>query len=202
MSMDKTICIFGASSTWGAWDYEKSGWANRLRLFLDSENYDIFTYTLGVSGDTTNELLKRVDIEAEARQPTLIIFSIGDNDSIYVKSQNKQMVSLQQFEKNLQKLIDKAKKFTKVIIFIGCKKVDEPKATPIPWATDYHYTNQNLSLYNQKIKDVSIKNKIHYLEIFDLMKNEDFEDGLHPNSRGHQKLFLKVKDFLLDKKLF
>ncbi|MDP4039973.1 MAG: GDSL-type esterase/lipase family protein [Candidatus Pacearchaeota archaeon] len=199
--MDKTICIFGASSVWGAWDYEKSGWANRLRLFLDSENYDIFTYTLGVSGDTTNELLKRFDIEAEARQPTLIIFSIGDNDSIYVKSQNKQMVSPQQFEKNLQKLIDKAKKFTDVIIFIGCKKVDEPKTTPIPWATDYHYTNQNLSLYNQKIKDISNKNKIHYLEISDLIKNEDFEDGLHLNSKGHQKLFLKIKDFLLDKKL-
>ncbi len=199
--MDKTICIFGASSTWGAWDYEKSGWANRLRLFLDSENYDIFTYNLGVSGDTTNELLKRFDVEAEARQPTLIIFSIGDNDSIYIKSQNKQMVSLQQFEKNLQKLIDKAKKFTNIIIFLGCKKVDELKTTPIPWGTDYYYTNKNLSLYNQKIKEVSNKNKVHYLEIFDLLKNEDFEDGLHPNPQGHQKLFLKVKEFLLDKKL-
>ena len=199
--MDKTICIFGASSTWGAWDYEKSGWANRLRLFLDSENYDIFTYNLGVAGDTTNELLKRFDVEAEARQPTLIIFSIGDNDSIYVKSQNKQMVSLQQFEKNLQKLTDKAKKFTDVIIFISCKKVDEPKTKPIPWATDYHYTNQNLKSYNQKIKDIAEKNKCYFLEIFDLLENEDFEDGLHPNSKGHQKLFLQVKDFLLDKKL-
>lgn len=201
MNMDKTICIFGASSTWGAGDYEKLGWANRLRLFLDSENYGIFTYNLGVSGDTTNELLKRFDVEAEARQPTLIIFSIEDNDSIYIKSQNKQMVSLQQFEKNLQKLIDKAKKFTEFIIFLSCKKVDETKTKPIPWEIDYYYTNQNLNLYNQQIREVANKNKVHYLELFNLLKNEDFEDGLHPNSKGHQKLFLKVKDFLLDKKL-
>jgi len=199
--MNKIICIFGASSTWGAWDYEKSGWANRLRLFLDSENYDIFTYVLGVSGDTTEELLKRFDVEAEARQPASIIFSIGDNDSIFIKSQNKQMVSLQKFENNLQKLVDKAKKFTSVIIFVGCKKVDESKTAPIPWETDYYYTNQNLNLYNQKIKEIAKKNNCGYLEIFGLLKNEDFEDGLHPNSKGHQKIFLKVKDFLIDKKL-
>ena len=199
--MKQTICIFGSSSTWGAWDYEKAGWANRLRLFIDSKNHNVLTYNLGVSGDTTNELLKRFDIEAEARQPTIIIFSIGDNDSIFIKSQNKQIVSLQQFEKNLQKLIEKAEKFTDIMIFVGCKKVDELKTTPIPWETDYYYTNQNLILYNKKIKEVVEKNKVYYLEIFDLLKNEDFEDGLHPNSKGHQKLFLKIKDFLLDKKL-
>jgi len=83
--MEQTICIFGASSTWGAWDYEKAGWANRLRLFLDSENKDVFTYNLGVSGDTTNKLLKRFNVEAEARQPKIIIFSIGDNGFYFYK---------------------------------------------------------------------------------------------------------------------
>jgi lysophospholipase L1-like esterase len=199
--MEEIICIFGASSTWGAWDYEKSGWANRLRFFLDSQNSDIFSYNLGISGDTTNELLKRFDVEAEARHPTLIIFWIGDNDSILLKPQKKPMVSLPQFEKNLQKLIDKAKKFTEAVVFIGCKKVDELKTTPVPWATECHYTNKNLNLYNQKIKEVSEKNRCHFLEIFDLLNKEDLDDGLHPNSKGHKKLFLKVKDFLIAKKL-
>ncbi len=200
--MEQTICIFGDSLTWGAWDHEKGSWVNRLRLSLESENYDILVYNLGVDGDTTNELLKRFDVEAKARQPTAIIFQIGENDSIFIKSQNKQMVSLQQLEKNLQKLIDKAKKFTKVIIFFGCGKVNESKTTPIPWETDYYYTNQNLILYDKKIRDISNKNNIHYLPISNLLKNEDLdEDGLHPNSKGHQKLFLRVKDFLIGNKI-
>lgn len=199
--MEKVICIFGASSTWGAWDPEKGGWVNRLRLFLESENYDVFIYNLGVSGNTTNDLLNRFETEAEARHPNIIIFSIGDNDSIHIKPKNKQMVSLQQFEKNLQKLVQKSKKFANIIIFLGCKKVDENKTTPLPWKTGYSYTNQNLTDYNQKIKKIAQKNRVFYLDIFDLLKNEDLADGLHPNSRGHQKLFLEVKDFLLGKKL-
>lgn len=200
--MEQTICIFGDSSTWGAWDHEKGGWVNRLRLSLESENYDVFIYNLGVCGDTTKELLERFDVESKARQPTAIIFQIGENDSIFIKSKNKQMVPLKQLEKNLKKLINKAKKFTNVIIFLGCGKANESKTTPIPWGTDYYYTNQNLDLYDKKIKDISNKSNVHYLEISSLLKNEDLdEDGLHLNSEGHQKLSLKVKDFLIEKKI-
>ena len=35
--MEKTICVFGDSITMGAWDLEKGGWVNRLRLFIDVE---------------------------------------------------------------------------------------------------------------------------------------------------------------------
>jgi len=79
--MEQVICIFGASTTWGAWDKEKGGWVNRLRLFFD-KNYDnVDVYNLGVSGDTSNGLLKRFKIECEAREPTIILISMGENDS-------------------------------------------------------------------------------------------------------------------------
>ncbi len=199
--MEQNICIFGASSTWGAWDKEKGGWVNRLRLFIDSQDKDMFVYNLGVSGDTTRELLARFDVEAEARQPAVIIFSIGDNDSIFIKSQNRQMVAAEEFEKNIQQLIDKSKKFTDKIVFCGCKKVDESKAAPIPWETDYHYFNKHLSLYNQKLKELSEKNQVYFLEIFDLLTIDDLDDGLHSNSQGHKKIFLAIKSFLQKNRL-
>jgi lysophospholipase L1-like esterase len=31
-----------------------------------------------------------------------------------------------------------------------------------------------------------------------LLNNEDFDDGLHPNTEGHQKIFEKVKNFLVE----
>ena len=91
---------------------------------------------------------------------------------------------------------------TKLIIFLGCKKVDESKTTPIPWETNYYYTNKNLKLYNSKIKEVAIKNKCYFLEVFNILEDRDLEDGLHSNSKGHQKLFLEIKKFLLKNKIF
>src|SRR3989344_900147 len=102
------ICIFGDSITFGAWDSEKGGWVNRLRLQLESKEDYPFVYNLGIPGDTTSELLKRFAVEAKARQPDILVFSIGVNDSIYVKSKDKQLILPNQFQNNLQKLVDKA----------------------------------------------------------------------------------------------
>ena len=197
----KTICVFGASTTWGAWDFEKGGWVNRL-MISESEKEDGYeVYNLGISGDFASDVLARFETEAKARKPNIILFSVGDNDSIYVKSEDKQIVDIKKFEENLQKLVDLAKKYTNKIVFLSCKNVDESKTTPIPWETDYHYIKDKLSLYSKKIKQITEKNNILYLNIFKLLNNEDYEDGLHPNTQGHEKIFQEVKNFLEENKL-
>jgi len=70
--MDKHILVFGTSTTYGAWDSE-GGWVARLRKFLDektiSSNYksEGLIYNLGVSGDKTEDVLKRFEPETKAR---------------------------------------------------------------------------------------------------------------------------------------
>lgn len=196
------ICIFGDSITWGKWDLEKGGWANRLRIFIDEKinmpKLDYFeTYNLGVSGDTTEDLLKRFEIEAAAREPKMIIFSIGVNDSAYLKSENKNRVPFDKLEVNIQKLTQLAKKFTEKVVFIGLSKVDENKTNPIPWRPDIYYTNENIKKYDDKLKNICIENSIPYLDTFNLLDKEELEDGLHPNSKGHEKTFQKIKEFLI-----
>jgi len=193
--MEKVICIFGASSTWGAWDSEKGGWVNRLRLYLEKRTEDfIEVYNLGVNGNTTSDLLERFEVEAKARKPDILIFSIGDNDSA--------LISLEKFEQNLIKLIRLARKFTKDIVFLGFKSIDESKTNPVPWNKAVSYSNERLSKYNSKLKEITDKEDLMYIEVKNLLDiKKDLEDGLHPNNEGHQKLFLKVKQFLLDKKL-
>ncbi len=194
----ETICVFGASIVWGAYDSEKGGWVNRLRLFL-GDKADV--YNLGISGDTTNDLLERFDAEAKARQPTIVIFSIGTNDSIYNAQTGKQLVPLEEFGKNMQKLVDKAKKFTKKVVLMGCMSVDESRTRPIPWVKSYHYINQTLMQYDRKIKEVAEKNNVQYLPVSGLLQNDELEDGLHPNAKGHEKIFAKVKEFLIENKI-
>jgi lysophospholipase L1-like esterase len=61
---------------------------------------------------------------------------------------------------------------------------------------DFYCKNENIKIYNDKIKEVCEKNDIHFIEMLDLLNNEDLKDGLHPSSEGHKKMFLRIKDYL------
>ena len=61
------VLIFGDSITWGAYDPEQGGWATRLRNYFEEKDNDIDVYNLGISGDTTADLLERIEIEAKSR---------------------------------------------------------------------------------------------------------------------------------------
>ena len=94
----------------------------------------------------------------------------------------------------------KAKRFSGAILFIGTSRVEESKTTPIPWQTDFNYTNKGLELYDKKMRAIAERNKCGYLGVDDILNGRRLDaDGLHPNSEGHEKLFLRVRDFLVEK---
>ncbi len=185
------ICIFGNSITWGAYDFDKGGWVERLKthLFEQKKYYEL--YNLGVSGDTTKNILKRFEIECQARKPETIIFSVGINDTI--KDANKKYwVKIDDFENNIKKLIILAKKHSKKIIFLGYMSVDEKITNPVCWDEDIFWDNKTIKLYDLKLKKICEKNKILYIYMFDILDKKDFHDGVHPNSKGHEKIFKKI----------
>jgi len=207
------ICVFGDSITYGAWDKE-GGWVQRLRKFLDKktlseENSYFLVYNLGISGDTTEDLLERFDFEIRQRfkekEKTFIIFAIGANDSYFLHSKNGFRTPIEKFKENVCELIKLAQIFSSKIIFVGLTLVDEAKTTPIPWDINKSYKNEYIKRYNEIIKSVCKENKIYFVEIFEDWAKTDYkkllEDGLHPNSKGHQKIFETVKDFLIENKI-
>jgi len=219
------ILVFGDSITFGFYDKE-GGWVQRLRKFLDEkllnelETLDkkvlrklkapyFFVYNLGISGNTTEDLLERFEFETKQRfgdnKEIMFIFSIGICDSEYIHSKNSLRFSPQKFEDNIQKLINLAKKFSPEIIFVGLTPVDETKTIPIPWATNKSCKNEYIQKFNEIIKSVCKENKIHFIEIFEKIVKLDYkkllEDGLHPNSKGHQEIFEIVKDYLIQNKI-
>jgi len=187
------ILIFGDSITWGAYDLEQGGWVNRLRNYFWGKDKDIDVYNLGVSSDATSELIARVKIEAESRPPNLIIFAIGINDAQFIHSKNGLRISLDEFQQNLGKLYLIAEKFTDKIAFVGLTRVDEAKTTPIPWDTDKSYTNENIERFDNTIKKFCLDNKLKFISIDGAVGNDDLFDGLHPNTKGHVKIFKQMK---------
>ncbi len=196
-----SICIFGASSTWGAWDLELGGWVNRLRLWLDQKNvadddFYLTVYCLGVDGDRTPDVLKRFAGEVAAREPDVIIISIGDNDAAGKKDGNDHSVSPDEFVTNITTLVDKAQQAAKTVIFLGLKIPDESKTNPVPWNNEVHYTVDGVRKYDELLRATVEQHGASYLPFADVLLAADYADGLHPNEGGHQKIFEHVRDFL------
>ncbi|MBS3125805.1 hypothetical protein J4211_06190 [Candidatus Woesearchaeota archaeon] len=133
-----TILIFGDSIAYGAWDAQ-GGWVARLRKLVDKRNADpkddfyCLVYNLGVSGDTTADVLQRMNAEINAREKDdlILVFSIGGNDAVYIPSKKSNKVAPAEFEKNINKIIKQAKKYTNHSLFTGIIPMDESKTHPV-----------------------------------------------------------------------
>jgi len=205
------ILVFGDSIAYGAWDGE-GGWVQRLRRFLDKKTLDesndfyCLVYNLGVSGEGTKDLLVRFESEIKPRliegEETIIIIAIGINDSVFIHSKNDLNIPEQEFKNNIQKLIEIAKKYSSNIIFVGLTPVDEDKTDPIPWVPNESCKNEYIMNYNSVIKEVCEEKKIYFIDLFNEFVKENYknllEDGLHPNSKGHKKIFGIIRDFLVE----
>ncbi len=206
------ILVFGDSISYGAWDLE-GGWVQRLRKYLDKINLTTnsyyIVYNLGVSGDTSLNLLERFKFETEQRldknEETIFIFAIGANDSLFLKSKDDFLVEKEGFKKNLGKLIKSAKSLSKKIIFIGLTPVDESKVNPLPWDKDKSNNNKHVKKYDSIIKSICSQNKVHFIELYDEFTKQDYksllQDGDHPNSKGHELIFNIVNNYLNEKRL-
>ncbi len=192
---DINILVFGDSIVHGIGDLRHGGWVKRLSLCLDKDgnyNYDVFN--LGVSGEETEDVLKRFVSECKAihveNKKTIIIFAIGINDTVIVKGEG--IVTSDKFKDNIKSLIAEAKQFTDNILFVGLTKVDETKVVPLLWNKNKSYFNKNIIEFDGYIKEICLENMISYTSTYDLLDAEDLADGLHPNENGYEKIYEKV----------
>ena len=194
----KNLLVFGDSIAWGANDSEYGGWVTLLRnYFEDKEGVPIeHVYNLSVSGNDTKDVLARFDGEAKVRKPGIVMLAVGVNDSKRIDTKDNPETSEEQFEKNYNALISKAKQCAKRVICLGLTPVNEEKTTPIPWNTRKSYYSEFVKEYDQIIQDVVQKERVEYIPLYDLMDAKDFEDGLHPDSEGHRIIFEAVKEYL------
>ncbi len=210
------IFCFGDSITYGAWDVDSSGWAQKLRIYLDKKQEEddslyFLTYNLGIPGETTEGLVNRFLPEIKARireekqEENIFIFAYGANDSAIIPSQNKFRVEVDNFENNLVNTIDQAKKFGNKIFILNIAPVDE-ELTAHPINKDKSRLNEYVNKYNERIKKIADNKSIYLIDVNSAFMDNDYkrlfcEDGLHPNESGHEILFnslLKVLRQVID----
>ncbi len=212
------IFAFGPSTTYGASDLE-GGWVQRLRRYLDEKqladpNLYYVVYNLGVSGNTSTDILKRFVFETEQRiklkdeqDEIIFLISVGVNDSIVNNRTKKHQVPLGTYAKNITQLIQQASKYTSPskIFFIGDKPVDESKVDPIPWRDDYSYLSAAVETYDTTCAAICKQKNISFLDVYTPFKQQrNYQklllDGVHPTTEGYAFIFALLKDFLVKHK--
>lgn len=204
------ICVFGDSISWGAEDLERGGWVDRFKVYFKKTGKSNEVFNLGNPGRETGRILEYIDNECKVRlkskrkRENIIMIQVGTNDSCFIKNE-KLFTSPEKFRENIKKLIKISKKYVDKIIFVGLPPVDESKTNPIYWNPDFFHKNKYIRKYNQIIKSVCKESDVEFIDIFGEWIDSNYkkllEDGLHPNSKGHEKIFKTVRDFLVKREI-
>ncbi len=180
--MITNIFIFGDSIVDGNWDREKGGWTERLKLFFNEKRISgegVFVYSLGIAGNTSKDLLDRVEFESYQRQDeqekNIFIFGVGTNDSGFFQDKGEGLVPPDQFKENLQYLTVLARKYSTKILFIGLVPIIEEKTSPIPWRPEICFYNKNIEQYNKIIKNVCKEHDLIFADVLEEFLKEDYK---------------------------
>lgn len=198
------VLIFGDSITEGMWD-SKGGWAHRLvadffaEQMKDLSNNDVpWVINLGISGNTTRDLLTRLEVEAAAcmDKEKVFVIAIGTNDA-WTNGDGSFNMTVEEYADNIKQLIAKARKFSNKILFVGPPCAEESRTLPVSWC-DISYTNERLQLFDRALRDICAAEGVGYLPIFDAFREQHLHqnllpDGLHPNDAGHLLIYERVK---------
>ena len=172
-----TLCVFGDSIVVGSDDREAGGWVARLRLDFNSRGR-ISVYNLGVDGDRSEQLLRRIGPEAAARAASVIVIAIGANDLGWHGTSG---TGIAVFRQRYDGILSEGGRFTERILALGILNVDE--------SSDSHgVSNEQVIAFNEIIEELAHRHGTEFLDLFGALELKDFVDGLHPNSCGHSKL--------------
>ena len=199
----KDICItvFGDSITYGAWDKENGGWVNRLRMMLENNTDNFYhIFNLGIPGETTTGVNAQFNYEYGYRfHPgfnNILVFAIGINDSLVGFGQNS--VSIETFKSNITSLIEKSKKYTNNIVFVGLTRVDGDIIPQEPHPLMSTFINTEIGRYDKELKDICKNQSVKYIDVSKVVDTTELSDGLHPDSVGHQKLADKIYESIIE----
>jgi lysophospholipase L1-like esterase len=196
----KEIFCFGDSITRGEYDVVSGGWAQKcvnhfwtLKLRDGFENASD-VYALGVSGETAEEGLLRIEAEFLARRSKNIkpvfVFAYGANDSAFLALEERFVTPKDAFKTALKNMVALAHKYDGEALFVTITPVVEEKNST-PNHRGKVRTNKYVEEYNAVIQEVVEEENVHMADVYPVFKEANLEelftpDGLHPNSIGHE----------------
>ena len=183
------IAFLGDSITQLGTD-DPRGWVNHVERAIRAETPEVSFVQAGISGNTSRDMLARVERDVLSRKPNWMFFSCGVNDAPngYTDERMNKGVPLAEYRTNLSAIFDKCdKRGVKVIVLSQTPVVEEPE----------HVANANLGAYNAALRELALKRGYRYLDPgaairaaiarkTDTSKRTLTVDGTHLNDAGNR----------------
>lgn len=196
------VLIFGDSIAQGFWDIE-GGWVSRIRKYYDQQMIDGIDndpptiFNLGVSGNSSGDVLARFEGETEARatEELAFVIAVGVNDARIKAGVNYSDTNL--YRQNLGEILKLAKQYSNKVLFVGLTPCVEERSNPVSWGNT-GYTNNRIKEFDDTLRKFCKENQVPFVEVFEKFakaeaENELLPDSLHPNDKGHQLIADLVK---------
>lgn len=201
--MKHTIC-FGDSITRGENDSEYGGWVDRLKIhcvqeFVKNQNDEVCTFNMGIGGEDTDGLMKRFKSEFDARLiddgDNIVTIGYGANDLSILNHEN--LVPIERYISNLTACIDHALHKSAKVYLINIVPFTKIENLHIPMR---ERKMSDALKYNQALKLLAKEKQVEYIDVHAVFTNHQGNlfsfDGVHPNAKGHQLMFDKIREVI------
>jgi len=167
-------------------------------------------HNVGISGNTSQDLRKRLEKDLLSVQPNLTIIMVGTNDML----NSRKLVSLADYEKNLGYIIDQLKEIKSQVVLMSPPPVDtaylftrherdaftispNDKLDSVTMIMKKLAEQKHVSFFNlnQVFKDNNIPQHNQDMYIRNAM-NSGKGDGVHPTAKGYQFIGESLLSFL------
>ncbi|MBE4948336.1 SGNH/GDSL hydrolase family protein [Chryseobacterium culicis] len=186
--------FFGDSITYGEYDGVFGGWVDilkryALQKFHEGNGDELILFNLGIGGETTEGLLKRMPHELNARNSAdgnIVFLSYGAND-LAVKD-GVQIVNPEKFRNNMKEAVKQAKRFSSEIYLVSILPFSQ-KIDGVVVSSGKKRVNEDVVNYNEILKNIAAEDALGYIDFYSAFL-EDKEvllsaDGVHPNEKGY-----------------
>lgn len=199
------IFIFGSSNAYGVGG-ENGGWPDLIKQQLHqvmynkggtSEQHELFNF--GKSGATVDFVSTSFSdlfrCFRRDKSQTIGILSVGSNDARAVTAPDNFSSSLEHFQSEMTALISQMSASFDQLYVLDFFPIDESKTMPFVSPTTgirYYYSNERRFQFSDALEAICRTQGVVFLKtgvpINEWIGSYLYEDGLHPNSIGHQKL--------------
>ncbi|WP_288441447.1 GDSL-type esterase/lipase family protein [uncultured Chryseobacterium sp.] len=186
--------FFGDSITYGEYDGVFGGWVDilkryALQKFHEGNGDELILFNLGIGGETTEGLLKRIPHELAARNSAdgnIVFLSYGAND-LAVKD-GVQIVDPDKFKTNIKEAVAHARQFSNAIYLVSILPFSQ-KIDGVVVSSGKKRINEDVVVYNQILKNIAAEDSLGYIDFYSAFLDDKeillSADGVHPNEKGY-----------------
>lgn len=184
-------------------------------LLLFSRNVQAQVFNAGLSGNTSHDLLQRIEKDVLALHPNLTIIMVGTNDML----NTRKMISKEEYAGNLNQIVKRLNAKGSKVLLMSSPPVDSVYLFTRHDKNRYsNAPNEIMGSISRIMGRIALENQVLFLDLnkkflalnlpkhnadmfFRNEKNSGAKDGVHPTALGYHFIASNVFQFLKEQRL-